>query len=320
MTQIHLQAQIPTNLAGLRLDQALAKLFPDYSRARLQAWIKAGAVTVDGKYLKPSDKVQVQQLIEIKTALTAESSWEPQSIELDIIHEDENILVINKQPGLVVHPGAGNRDKTLLNALLHHAPNLATLPRAGIVHRLDKNTSGLLVIAKTLNAHQKLIKQLQTRVVKREYQALVNGILISGGTITAPIGRHPIHRTHMAVVVTGKPAITHYRILERYQVHTLLKVQLETGRTHQIRVHLSHIHHPLVGDPTYAGRLRLPPQATEKLKQALHNFKRQALHAWRLELKHPKTEKIISWEAPLPDDMENLLKLLRQDYRDNYNG
>jgi 23S rRNA pseudouridine1911/1915/1917 synthase len=313
MNTIHLETQIPESTAGLRLDQALAKLFPEYSRARLQSWIKAGQVTVDGKIYYQRDKVHTGQKIVVNAQIEPQQAWEPQPISLNIIYEDKDIIVINKPAGLVVHPGAGNQKNTLVNALLHHVPELAEIPRAGIVHRLDKNTSGLLIIAKSLTTHHKLVKQIQQRIAKREYQAIVTGLLISGGTIEEPIGRHPIHRTKMAVVANGKEAVTHYRVIERFRAHTFLKVQLETGRTHQIRVHMAHIHHPIIGDPEYAGRLKLPAGISAELTHVLQNFNRQALHAWRLEIEHPRTGKMMHWEAPLPKDMQDLLDLLRKD-------
>ncbi len=310
---IKLEATIPVEMAGLRLDQALARIFPEYSRGKLQDWIKAGQVRVDGKLLRPRDPVQSGQTVIIQAMLAAHEQWQPQAINLDIIYEDEAIIILNKPAGLVVHPGAGNRDHTLLNALLFHAPELAQLPRAGIVHRLDKDTSGLLVIARTLPVHHALIKAMQRRQIKREYLALVQGILISGGTIEEPIGRHPTQRTRMAVIASGKSAVTHYRVIERLRQHTFLKVELETGRTHQIRVHMAHIQHPIVGDPTYAGRLKLPAGVSEELKMALTNFKRQALHARHLEFIHPINHKPLSFEAPIPSDLQNLIELLRDD-------
>ncbi|QLH43210.1 MAG: 23S rRNA pseudouridine(1911/1915/1917) synthase RluD [Coxiellaceae bacterium] len=312
-TTINLEATITPELAGIRLDQALAKLFPDYSRARWQAWLAEGAVLVDGKQLSVRSKTQTGQVVRACITLATTTHWEAQELPLTIVYEDEAILVINKPAGLVVHPGAGNVDQTLVNALLHHAPELQTLPRGGIVHRLDKETSGLLVVAKTLAAHHSLVKQLQSHQVEREYQAVVNGILLSGGTIEAPIGRHPTQRTRMAIVSSGRPAVSHYRIIERFRAHTQVRVHLETGRTHQIRVHMASIHHPLVGDPLYGGRLRLPAKASPALKACLLQFKRQALHAQRLTLAHPMTGETMSWEAALPTDMNDLLNVLRAD-------
>jgi len=317
--KIQLEAVVPVALAGKRLDQTLAILFPDYSRARLQNWIKQELVSVDGQAKKSRDKVLGGEKLKITAQLPNQEQWEAQEIPLDIIYEDEALLVINKPIGLVVHPAVGNPDNTLVNALLNHAPELAQLPRAGIVHRLDKDTSGLLVIAKTLSAHTHLVKQLQARTVKREYQAIVSGALIAGGTIDAPIGRHPVQRQKMAVLDFGKPAITHYRISERFPAYTRLKIRLETGRTHQIRVHMAHIHHPIVGDLTYGGRLQLPKQASEKLQQTLREFKHQALHAQRLGLIHPVTNEYQEWHSALPADMQHLLTVLREDAAQEYN-
>ncbi len=314
MTQIiSLHSVLPDSLNGLRLDRALSLLFTDYSRARLQTWIQEGKVLVDGKQLRAKDKVKAGQEIHITTSLTAETSWQGQPIALDIIFEDDTLLVVNKPVGLVVHPAAGNPDRTLVNALLHHAPELVHLPRAGIVHRLDKDTSGLLVVARTLSAHHHLVAQLQAHTVRREYLAIVNGVFTAGGTIDAPIRRHAHQRTRMAVLESGKTAITHYRIAERFRGQTALQVFLETGRTHQIRVHMAHIGHPLVGDVTYGSRLRFPPHCTAALQDALRQFKHQALHAQRLSLVHPKTQELLHWEAPLPEDMQQLLECLRQD-------
>jgi 23S rRNA pseudouridine1911/1915/1917 synthase len=309
--KIQLSATLPTELGNLRLDQALAKLFPDYSRSRLQSWIKQQHVTVDGKHLKAKDKIQPGQMIEVHASLEEQIAWQAQQMDLNIIYEDESIIVINKPPGLVVHPAVGNPDQTLVNALLHYAPELAQLPRAGIVHRLDKNTSGLMVVARNLEAHHWLVKQIQARKVKREYLAVVNGRIISGGTIEAPIGRHHVHRTQMAVTDSGKEAVTHYWVKERFKDHTLLKILLETGRTHQIRVHMAYIHHPIVGDTTYGGRLKIPAGCSEQFKEALRHFRRQALHAWRLSLQHPVNGKLMEWQADVPEDMLRLIETLK---------
>jgi len=309
----HLHAQIEPEQAGQRLDQAMAKLFPDYSRSRLQQWVKQGLVTVDGQTCRPRDKVQGGEQIELEARLEEQVECSPQSIPLDLIFEDEHLLVINKPAGLVVHPAVGNRDGTLQNALLNHDPNLIQLPRAGIVHRLDKETSGLLVVARTAMAHKTLVEQLQAREVKREYRAVAKGVLVAGGTVDAPIGRHPVNRVKQAVVPGGKPAITHYRVLERFAHHSYLRVNLETGRTHQIRVHMAHIHHALVGDPVYGGRLQMPAGASSELQDALRRFRRQALHARRLGLKHPASGEWQEWEVPVPQDMAELLEVLRAD-------
>jgi 23S rRNA pseudouridine1911/1915/1917 synthase len=311
---INLQAEVPESLIGRRLDQVTAELFSDYSRVRLQDWIRTGQVLVDGVAKRPRDHVRAGQIITLAATLAiAEERWQAEPITLDIIYEDEALLVINKPVGLVVHPAAGNPDHTLVNALLYQCPELTHVPRAGIVHRLDKDTSGLLVVAKTLTAHAQLVRQLQAHKVKREYEAIVTGILISGGTIDAPLGRHTVHRKKRAVLEWGKPAITHYRVLERFQAHTRVKVQLETGRTHQIRVHMAHIHHPLIGDAVYGGRFQIPRGASEELIKTLRAFKRQALHAQHLSLVHPLTKKTIEWFAPIPADMQVLLDVLRQD-------
>jgi len=311
---INLETTVPNDLTGKRLDQVLAEIFPEYSRAKLQAWIRAHAVLVNGMPARrPRAPVIGGETITIQTTEPLQAHWQAQAIDLDIVHEDETLLVINKPVGLVVHPGAGNPDQTLVNALLHYQPLLAQLPRAGIVHRLDKNTSGLLVVAKTLPAHTHLIKQLQNHSVRREYAAIVCGILISGATINEPISRHASQRKKMTVNESGKHAITHYRVIERFRAHTLVKVNLETGRTHQIRVHMAHIHHPILGDTTYGGRLKLPKNASKELITVLRNFNHQALHAQRLGLIHPLANEYKEWQVPLPDDMQNLLKILRQD-------
>jgi 23S rRNA pseudouridine1911/1915/1917 synthase len=307
--------KIPETLAGLRLDQALAELFPDYSRARLQQWIKAGQVRVDGRQLRAKDKIQGHEEVVLEAEETVATVWEAQAIPLNIVYEDEDILVVDKSIGLVVHPGAGNPDQTLVNALLHHAPELKNLPRAGVVHRLDKDTSGLLVVARSLRAHTRLVEQLQAREFEREYQAVINGMLTAGGTVDAPIGRHPSQRTKMAVSESGRPAISHYRVIERFRVHTLVQVRLETGRTHQIRVHMAHLRHPLVGDTQYGGRPRLPPDPSPELIQLLQHFPRQALHAAKLGLEHPASGEFMEWEAPLPEDMLSLIAALQEDKR-----
>lgn len=311
--KIHLTSFIPEEMSGRRLDQALADLFPDYSRARLQTWIKSGHVLLNGATAsRPRDKVLGGEQVEINATLEAEVSFAPQAIDLNIVFEDEHILLINKPAGLVTHPAAGNRDMTLLNALLHHCPSLQTIPRAGIVHRLDKDTTGLLVIAKTLSAHTALVNAMQARDIKRHYECIVAGIITAGSTVDAPIGRHKTARIKMAVVPSGKPAVTHYRVLERFPAHTHLSVQLETGRTHQIRVHMAHIRHPIIGDPVYSGRPRLPKGASDALREQLQGFKRQALHAKTLELSHPATGERLSWTVECPEDMQNLLKSLRE--------
>ncbi|KES20597.1 MULTISPECIES: 23S rRNA pseudouridine(1911/1915/1917) synthase RluD [Pseudomonas] len=310
---IQLAAEVPFDLGGQRLDQVAAQLFPEHSRSRLAGWIKDGRLTVDGAVLRPKDVVHAGSRLALEVQLEAQGEWKAQDIELDIVYEDEHILVIDKPAGLVVHPAAGHQDGTLLNALLHHVPHLANVPRAGIVHRLDKDTTGLMVVAKTLEAHTNLVAQLQARSVSRIYEAIVVGVIVAGGKIDAPISRHGVMRQKMAVVPTGKQAISHYRVLERFRSHTHTRVKLETGRTHQIRVHMSHIGFPLVGDPVYGGRFRIPPGASPTLVESLRDFPRQALHARFLELDHPATGERMKWESPLPDDFTWLLSLLRQD-------
>lgn len=312
-TSTQLTAEIPDELDGKRLDQALAVLFQDFSRSRLQQWIREGQVQVDDRVIRPKDKVYAGQRVSLNASLSPEGEWEAQDIPLDIIYEDKHLLVINKPAGLVVHPAAGNYSGTMLNALLHHVPGLENLPRAGIVHRLDKETSGLLVVAKDLSTHKELVAQLQAREFEREYLAIVVGVMTSGGTVEAPVGRHPVQRKRMAVVERGKPAVTHYRVVERFRAHSLIRVNLETGRTHQIRVHMAYVHFPLVGDPVYGGRFKLPRGCSSELADALRNFRRQALHAARLGIIHPQTGEHLEWVASLPEDMQALLDILRAD-------
>ena len=308
-----LHGEIPPACAGMRLDQALAQLFDEYSRSRLSQWLKAGQVRVNGPQLRGRDKVWGGEQVEIHAELEDQTDWQAEAIPLHIVYEDEQLIVINKPAGIVVHPAAGNPSGTLVNALLHHDANLSTIPRAGVVHRLDKDTSGLLVVAKTLTAQKSLVEQLQARSILREYQAVVTGVLTAGGTVDAPIGRHPVQRKRMAVTPSGKPAVTHYRVVERFRAHSWIRCRLETGRTHQIRVHMAHIHHPLVGDPVYGGRLRLPQGCNDMLAETLRHFRRQALHAGRLGLLHPDSGKSLEWKASLPADMEALLASLRAD-------
>jgi 23S rRNA pseudouridine1911/1915/1917 synthase len=310
---VRLSLQVPESLAGQRLDQALANLLPDYSRSRLKGWIESGEVLVDGKARRPRDKVFGGEAVEVTAALPEESAAKPQSIPLAIVHEDKHVLVIDKPAGLVVHPGAGNPDSTLQNALLAYDPRLAVLPRAGIVHRLDKDTSGLLIIARTLPAHTALVRMLEERSIHREYEAVCRGVMTAGGTVDAPIDRHPTDRVRMAIREGGRAAVSHYRVIRRFRAHTHVRVQLETGRTHQIRVHLAHIGYPIVGDKVYGGRLALPKGASEELRSALRSFPRQALHAARLQLEHPITGKPLEAAAPLPPDMVRLLEQLAAD-------
>ncbi|HEY9198113.1 MAG TPA: 23S rRNA pseudouridine(1911/1915/1917) synthase RluD [Gammaproteobacteria bacterium] len=310
---IELAARIPAEAAGQRLDQVLAELFPDYSRSRLQQWIRSGAVRIDGMQRKGKERVFGGEQVLIAAELEEDTGVQAQDIALELVYEDSDLLVIDKPAGLVVHPAAGNPDGTLQNALLHYDSALATVPRAGIVHRLDKDTSGLLVVARNLTAHQSLVAQLQARSVKREYLAVVWGLLIAGGTVDAPIGRHNTDRKRMAVTSFGKPAITHYRIEERFRAHTLVRVNLETGRTHQIRVHMAYIRHPLLGDPVYGGRPRPPAGMSAAARAAVLDFKRQALHATRLSLRHPVGGEVLEWHSPLPDDMVELIQALEDD-------
>lgn len=305
---------VPQACLGKRLDQALAEMFPDYSRSRLKDWILEGRVSVDGTVItKAREKMLGGEQIDINAQVEAEIRFEPQDIPLNIVYEDDDILVINKPAGLVVHPGAGNPDGTVLNALLHHCPELDVVPRAGIVHRLDKDTTGLMVVAKTIAAQTYLVEALQAREITREYEAVANGIMTAGGIVDEPIGRHPTKRTHMAVTFSGRPSVTHYRVMEKYRLHTRLRLRLETGRTHQIRVHMSHITHPLVGDPVYGGRPRPPKNASTELREMLRGFKRQALHATMLSLYHPISGELMTWHAEIPEDFVKLVEALKQD-------
>lgn len=310
---IHLIATIPEDLAGKRLDQALAILFQDHSRARLQEWIRSGEVKVNHQTASQRQQVRGGENVEINASFKLQEITTAEAIPLQILYEDKQLLVLNKPPGLVVHPGAGNREHTLQNALLHYDPGLEIVPRAGIVHRLDKDTSGVMIVARTPEVHTYLVAQLQARHIKREYQAIVTGVMTAGGSVDQPIGRHPRKRTHMAVVEHGKAAITHFRIIRKYRSHTHIRLQLETGRTHQIRVHMAWLKYPIVGDPVYAGRAHLPKGASEELIDMLQTFPRQALHACAISLQHPMTEKTLACEAPLPEDMQQLLEILEND-------
>ena len=311
--RIRLSAQVSPESGGQRLDQVAAQLFPDFSRSRLQGWIKDGSLLVDGERKRTRDSVYGGEELTLDAEREVQGEWQPEAIELDILYEDSALLVINKPAGLVVHPAAGHQDGTLLNALLHHCPELAKVPRAGIVHRLDKDTTGLMVVAKTIESQTDLVAQLQARTVSREYECVVTGVMTAGGKVDQPIARHGTQRQKMAVVAGGKQAISHYRVINRFRAHTHVKVKLETGRTHQIRVHMSYIHFPLVGDPVYGGRLRIPPGASPELIKELREIPRQALHARRLELEHPDDGRHMSWQVPLPADMQHLLALLRED-------
>jgi 23S rRNA pseudouridine1911/1915/1917 synthase len=313
MGTVHLSSEIPPSLAGKRLDQALAELFPQHSRSRLQEWIRTGQVVLDRRVPKPRDRVRGGEQVEINARPIEQMAWEAQPIALDVVHCDPALLVINKPAGWVVHPAPGHPDRTLVNALLHFDPMLAEVPRAGVVHRLDKDTTGLLVVARTPVSHTALVAQLQARAIEREYEAVVSGVMVAGGSIDVPLGRHPVDRTRIAVQAGGRAAVTHYRVVERFRGHTHVRVHLETGRTHQIRVHMAHIHHPLVGDPVYGGRLRLPAGASMELVAALRAMRRQALHAGRLALQHPSSGAWLQWRAPVPEDMAALLEVLRED-------
>lgn len=315
MTTIRHEAEVPLAAAGRRFDQALAEMFPDYSRSRLSGWIKSGAVTLDGAQAPPRQLLRGGEQVRLQVELETEVTSTPEDIALDIVHEDEHLLVLNKPAGLVVHPGAGNPAGTLLNALLHHDPRLAELPRAGIVHRLDKDTSGLMVVAKTLPAYTALVDLLSRHEVERQYEAVVLGTMVAGGTVDEPIGRSMGDRLRQAVrdEEDGKHAVTHYRLRERFRAHSLLQCQLETGRTHQIRVHLAHINHPLVGDPLYGGGLKLPKGASAELIAMLRGFRRQALHAEKLSFIHPITGEALSFSAERPGDQLALIEALRTD-------
>jgi len=315
MTVIRQEATVPLAAAGRRFDQALAEMFPDYSRSRLTAWIKAGAVTLDGRAAPPRQLLRGGEQVRLEAELEVEVTSAPEAIALDIAYQDEHLLVLNKPAGLVVHPGAGNPAGTALNALLHHDPGLAELPRGGIVHRLDKDTSGLMVVARTLPTLTALVDMLSRHDVERQYEAIVLGTMVAGGTVDAPIGRHMGDRLRQAVrdEEDGKRAVTHYRLRERFRAHSLIQCQLETGRTHQIRVHMAHINHPLVGDPLYGGGLRLPKGATPELAAALRGFRRQALHAERLAFVHPITGEPMAFEAARPADQSALIEALRAD-------
>lgn len=315
MTTIRHEAEVPLAAAGRRFDQALAEMFPDYSRSRLSGWIKSGSVTLDGAQAPPRQLLRGGEQVLLQVELELEVTSEPEAIKLTIVHEDEHLLVLNKPAGLVVHPGAGNPQGTLLNALLHHDAKLAELPRAGIVHRLDKDTSGLMVVAKTLPSYTALVDLLSRHEVERQYEAVVLGTMVSGGTVDAPIGRHMGDRLRQSVrdEEDGKRAVTHYRLRERFRAHSLLQCQLETGRTHQIRVHMGHINHPLLGDPLYGGGLKLPKGASPELIAVLRGFRRQALHAERLSFVHPVSGETLSFNAERPADQLVLIEALRAD-------
>ncbi len=307
---------IPEELAGLRLDQALARMFPEYSRSRLKDWLLDGAITVDGVARRPRDAVAGGECVVLEAPAEPVVRDLPEPIALDVVFEDDDLLVVNKPAGLVVHPGAGNPAGTLMNGLLHHAPALGGMPRAGIIHRIDKDTSGLLLVARSLRAHTVLVRQLANRAISRRYLAVCTGVLTGGGTIDAPLGRHPVDRKRVSVQPEGRAAVTHYRVIERFRAHTYVSVRLETGRTHQIRVHFAHRRHALVGDPVYGGRLALPAGASEALNDELRRFRRQALHAAQLVLDHPVTGAPLDLSVPPPEDFQRLLEALRADVQE----
>ena len=307
-----LQIIIPTRMKGERLDASLAEMMPDFSRSKITAWIKSGDALINGKNFKPKDKVSGAEIVCLTLNQKPSNDWTAEKIPLNVMYEDEDIIVINKQFGLVTHPGSGNWTGTLANALLYYDPSLSKLDRAGIVHRLDKNTSGLMVVARNEKSQKYLVEQLQNHSVDREYSAIVYGHMIAGGTVDEPIGRDPKDRLKKAVSENGKEATTHYRTIERFKSHTHVKAILETGRTHQIRVHLSYVGHSLIGDPMYGGRVRFPKKASDELKETLLGFKRQALHSKKLTLSHPISGEVMSWKAPLPDDMLELLSVLKE--------
>ena len=307
-----LQIIIPSRMKGARLDASLAEMLPDYSRSKITAWIKSGDALINGKIFKPKDKTSGDEIVFLTLNQKQSNDWTAEEIPLNVVYEDEDIIVINKQFGLVTHPGAGNWTGTLANALLYYDPTLSRLDRVGIVHRLDKNTSGLMVVARNEKSQKYLVEQLQNHSVDREYSAIVYGHMIAGGTVDEPIGRDSRDRVKQAVSQSGKEALTHYRAIDRFKSHTHVKAILETGRTHQIRVHLSYVGHSLIGDPMYGGRVRFPKKASEELKKALLNFKRQALHSKKLTLKHPISGEVMSWKAPLPNDMQELLSVLKE--------
>ena len=310
MRKIQLEIVIPEKFKGKRLDLALSKLFPEHSRSRIQSWIKAGEVEVNNSKYKQRNVVNSGDIIKINTTLKSIDKHQAEHIDLDVIHEDKAIIILNKPAGLVVHPGAGNQKHTLVNALLHFDEKLDVLPRAGIIHRLDKDTTGIMIIARTIESYTYLVNELQKRNIKRNYKAIICGQLVAAGVIENKIGRHPVHRTKMAVTDKGKLATTHYRIIKKFQHYTYLDIQLGTGRTHQIRVHMNNEKHPIIGDPLYGKNTFIKKGIDASLREFIKNFKRQALHAYNLEFTHPISKKIISLKAELPDDMNNLIKIL----------
>jgi len=303
---------IPDRLIGSRLDAAISEMLPELSRNKITSWIKSGEILIDSNRFKPKEKVSGGEIIEMNVSLEENTHWIAEDIKLDIVFEDEEILILNKPSGLVTHPGAGNTHGTLANGILFARPELNQLDRAGIVHRLDKDTSGLMVVSKTEPAKLSLIKQLESHSVSREYSAIVYGSMVTGGMVNEPIGRDSANRQKQAVTKGGKPAVTHYRVIEKFKNFTLIKAILETGRTHQIRVHMSHIGHPLLGDFTYGGKVKFPKGASDELKQAIKNFPRQALHAKKLSIIHPGDNKELSWKSKLPEDLDTMINILRE--------
>ncbi|NOH83435.1 MULTISPECIES: 23S rRNA pseudouridine(1911/1915/1917) synthase RluD [Vibrio] len=317
--QITLTDTVKDSQLGQRLDQAVAELFSDFSRSRVKEWILDSKIQVDGVVItKPRIRVMGGEEIIVHAELEDEERWEAQDIALDIVYEDDDILVINKPRGLVVHPGAGTPDGTVLNALLFHYPQIAEVPRAGIVHRLDKDTTGLMVVAKTVPAQTRLVRALQKRRITREYEAIAIGKMTAGGMIEKPIGRHTTKRVLMAVNEMGKPAVTHYRVAEHFREHTRIRLRLETGRTHQIRVHMSYLQYPLLGDIAYGGRARIPKDASQELTDMIRGFDRQALHAVMLKFDHPVTDETMEFHAPVPEDMIEMAEALRVDAKENF--
>ena len=318
MSEAPIIKNLTEDFAGKRLDVVLAELFPEYSRSRLKIWIEQGQVLVNGETAKPKNRLSGDEQLQLSVqTIESETACEAEDIPLDIVYQDDAIIVVNKPADFVVHPAAGHYTGTLQNALLHFDESLAAIPRAGIVHRLDKDTTGLMVVARNLSSHKYLVEQIQQHEVIREYQAVVHGVMTGGGMVDQPIGRHPRDRIRMAVRENGREAVTHYRLLEKFREHSHLKVQLETGRTHQIRVHMSYLRHSIVGDPVYAGRQRIPAGATPELVKFIQGFKRQALHAWKLSFAHPGHGEPVTYEAPLPEDMKQLIRLLQRDLQEH---
>jgi 23S rRNA pseudouridine1911/1915/1917 synthase len=320
MAEQRFHAEIPAELAGQRFDQILPRLFHGYSRSHLAAEARAGRIRLDGREVQPRTRVRGGEGVDWNRDDQPVLDDRPEDIALEIVHEDADLLVIDKPPGLVVHPGAGNRAGTLLNALLHQDPGLARIPRAGIVHRLDKDTSGLMVVARSLPAQTALVTMLAARDIHRRYVAVVNGVPVAGGTVDAPLDRHPADRLRRAVREQGRPAVTHYRVREKFRAHALLQCELESGRTHQIRVHMAHAGWPLVGDPLYGRGLKLPRGATPRLAETLRGFRRQALHAEHLAFAHPVTGEALAFDAEPPADFVELVDALREDAESSGGG